>query len=101
MSEGFRTKLSERTKGNRYHLGFKHSEETKIRLSVLNKGKKISEERRLRMIGRKASKDARKNMSISRMGRQFSEETKRKISNSVKNYWNSKKELENSLILTS
>lgn len=78
---------------NKYNLGHKHSEESKMKMSLLQKGhivldktkEKISE----KLKGRKPSEEARKKMGIAKngnkynLGRKLSEEHKRKISESM------------------
>jgi hypothetical protein len=72
-----KTKKGKRRPGN--PINWKMSEETKNKLSLINKGKKQTESARLKM-------------SLSRKGKKFSEEHRRKISEALKgkiNYnWN-------------
>lgn len=67
------------------HLGKKHSEETKRKLSELNAGennhfygKHHSEETKQKMKGRYVSKETRQKMRMASLGRHHSEETKQK-----------------------
>ena len=71
--------------------GKKLSEETKRKISIGNKGKKLSEETKIKMSiakkGKKMSEEARRNMSLARRGekrRPLTVETKRKISQANK-----------------
>ncbi len=57
--------------GNQYAKGFKHSDETRAKVSAANTGKKHSEE-------------SRRKISEGNKGKVFSEETKRKMSESAK-----------------
>ncbi len=65
-------------------IGFKHSEECKLRMSLLKKGKKLSEEHKENLsksrIGRKHSHHAKLKMRNSQLGNKHSEETKLKMS---------------------
>ena len=72
-------------------LGFKHSEESRKLLSMINTGKKHSKETLAKMVGRTHTEETRKNMSISKSGinnpffeKSHSLETLQKISNSLK-----------------
>lgn len=81
----WRRKMSKALKGKSTRgSGWKHSEETKRKLSLKNKGKKVSAETRkklsLALKGRKILEESRKKMSISRMGHFTSKETRIKIS---------------------
>jgi group I intron endonuclease len=49
MSEERRKQIGEFHKGNKYRLGKGHSAETKLKISIAQKGRKLSEERRQRM----------------------------------------------------
>ena len=66
----------------------KFSEETKLKISVANKGKKRTLEQKEKIklvnIGRKATKETKLKMSKSRIGFKFSEETKLKMSTTAK-----------------
>ena len=78
------------TEGGDGISGFKHSEETKQKISKNNarywKGKKCSEEARQKMSeaqkGKTFSEETRKKISKSLKGKTFSEETRKKISKS-------------------
>lgn len=69
-------------------IGFKHSEETKLRWSEQRKGKKRSEEFKLKISKswetRIVSKEAKNNMAIAQLGKIQTEETKLKRANSLK-----------------
>ncbi len=62
--------VSERLRNNKFMLGYKHTEETKQKMSKAKLGKKFTEEHK-------------KNMSIAKKGRIFSLEHKRKLSESL------------------
>ncbi len=70
MSEETKKKISKFHKGNKYCLGFKHSLETRIKMSIERKGrskeifKKSAESRR----GKKLSDTARENIRKSKLG---------------------------------
>ena len=69
-------------------LGFKHSEESKIKMSESAKGKQLSDETKERLrsmnIGRKRSKEFRLKISKTHKGRKNTDETKKKMSESFK-----------------
>jgi len=72
--------------------GRKHSEETRKKLSEVNKGKKHSEESKKKMSevqkGKKVSEETRKRMSEANKGRKHSEESKKKM----RAYWQTQTE---------
>ena len=86
------------TEGGSKALGFKHSEETKLKLSLINKGKTASEETRKKLSeagkGRISSKETREKLSKSNTGKKRSQETckKLKISNSKRKHKKESKE---------
>lgn len=63
-------------------LGFKHTEETKLKLSIMRKGKKRSEEFKIKISKswetRVVSDEAKANMSKAQIGKKHSDETKAK-----------------------
>lgn len=65
-------------------IGFKHTEETKLKMSLLKKGKKLSNEHREKLanakIGGKRSEETKLKMRNSQLGNKFSEESKLKMS---------------------
>lgn len=80
-------------------LGYKHTNKTKKKMSLLKKGKpsnrgsyimseetkkKISEKNKISQIGRRHSKETKKKMSDNRLGITLSSETRKKISNQKK-----------------
>lgn len=90
VSPETRAKLSERMKGNQHLLGHIHSEETKQKLSLANKGRKLfstnngkklvlTNEERLRRATHALTLDAG-----NRKGKKCSEEHKRKLSEAAK-----------------
>lgn len=58
----------------------KNSDETRLKISLGNKGKIVSEETRLKMRSRIVSKETRLKMRNARLGKPLSETTKRKMS---------------------
>ena len=70
--------------------GGKHSEESKRKLSEVNKGKKLSEETRRKISeahkGKKLSEETRKKLSEVNKGKKLSEETRRKLSEAKKGH---------------
>lgn len=101
LSQTTLLKMSKAMKGNQKHLGYKHSDDTKKKLSDFHRGTKLSEETKKKIglkskgnkynLGKKASEETKKKMSESRkgenhrmFGKHHSEETKRKISESSK-----------------
>jgi group I intron endonuclease len=86
MSEDTILKIAMAQRGNSYAKGYRHTEETKAKLSAIHKGRKKpdrSREHRLRLSqalkGRKYSEETRKRMSTSKIGFHHSEETKLKM----------------------
>jgi hypothetical protein len=73
-TEEARLKISQATKGNKYSVGRVVSEETKHKMSIAHKGKAPCP------AGWKQSEESRLKMSESKKGHPTSEETKRKIS---------------------
>ena len=69
------------TNGGEGSSGYKHTEESLLKISNINKGRKINEETRKRMSiaqkGRTFSDESRKRMSESSKGKRHSEETKK------------------------
>jgi group I intron endonuclease len=78
VSEETRIKMSEVNKGNKNSLGYKQSEEHKNKRSEAYKGKKLSEETRNKM---KLTKNF--------LGHKHTEEAKKKISEAIKKLWES------------
>lgn len=74
LSEETKRKIGEASKGNKYNLGKKASEETKRKMSKVQTGRKHSEE-------------SKRKMSESSKGKKFSEEHKKKISQNNARYW--------------
>lgn len=68
------------------NLGFKHTEESKIRMSVAQKGHKVSNNTRKKIAeshkGKKHSEETKKKISIASTGHTLSEESKDKLSKS-------------------
>lgn len=76
------------TKGGEGTNGLKHSEETRKKLSEINKGKPLSEEHRKNISkslkGHEVSEETKQKMSETKKGRIFTEEHKQKISETMK-----------------
>lgn len=74
--------------GNKYFIGNKHSEETKLKMSLAHKGYTHSEEAKRKIseshIGKKHSEETRRKLSIAHKGRRNSEEARRKMSDALK-----------------
>lgn len=90
-SEETKRKMSEDRKGNQNNKGKKHSEETKKRISEGNKGKIFSIESRAKMSAaqkrKKVSAEGRANIGAASSRRTHSEETKAKMRASSKLRW--------------
>lgn len=84
LSEETKLKISESKKGNKHFLGKKHSQESKLKMSAWQKGRKLSEEHIKKMskaqIGNKHSEETKLKMSESHIGKKASEETILRIS---------------------
>lgn len=76
--EEHRMNTSKAMKGNTYALGYKHSEETKMKIAENLRGRKFSEETRKKM------SEAQKGKPSNNKGKHFSEEHKKKLSESNK-----------------
>lgn len=83
-SDETRLKISNAKKGHKLNLGRKHSENTLKKMSEAQKGNKNN-------LGKKASNETRKKISQSNKGKKRSEETRKKISEGRKLYWQNKK----------
>lgn len=92
MSEETKLKLSLLQKGNTHALGKKHSEETKKRCGEARKGKTRSEETKKKMSeaqkGKIVSQETKDKMSLAWKNRKVSDETKAKMSESSKRRYN-------------
>jgi len=91
-SDEYKKALSERMKGTKRHLGFKHSEETRQKMrensgcrgSKWNIGRKHTEEECKKMTGWKHSLESREKMRKAGIGRVMPIETRKKISETLK-----------------
>jgi 5-methylcytosine-specific restriction endonuclease McrA len=88
VSEEVRKKISNSQMGNSYHLGKKHSKESKQRMSETRTGRYTGENSP--SFGKKHSEESKRKMSEAKMGKTsprkgviLTEETKRKISESA------------------
>jgi hypothetical protein len=86
-SEETKLKISEAKKGNKNLLGYKHTDATKLKISLGNKGKIVTEETKKKlslnhkgMQGKVLSDEAKLKISQASKGRKHSEESKLKIS---------------------
>ena len=101
-TSGFKHSEETKKKLSNINKGKKHSKETKKKLSNINKGKKHSEETKKKISkankGKKRSKEFRKRISKNNarywLGKKHSEETKKKISKNNARYWLGKKHSE-------
>lgn len=84
LSAGTRQKMSESSKGNKSHLGKKHSEESKRKIGEKLKGRILSVEHKQKLSeankGKTFSAEHKRKISEAGKGRIFSAETKRKLS---------------------
>ena len=78
VSAETRNKIHEAKKGNKYHLGKRHSEEAKKKMREAHKGKHLTDETRNKM------HEAKKGEKNPMYGKKHSEETKKKISEARK-----------------
>lgn len=78
-----RAKMSASRKGNKYALGFRHSQETIEKRRAANKGFRHTDESRTKMSavqkGRTVSEEQRANISAAKKGKRHSEETRAKV----------------------
>ena len=83
-SEESKMKMSKSHKGNTAHLGFKHSEETKLKISKACLGRHHTKEACQKISqahkGRIFSDESKRKMSETKKGKKFTEEHKRKLS---------------------
>jgi 5-methylcytosine-specific restriction endonuclease McrA len=93
-SEETLKKMSDAKKGMKLWLGKHHSEETKKKLSEINKGKKHSEESKKKIVealtGRKHSEETKEKIKQSHLGKkrgEFSKEWREKMSEALKRRW--------------
>ena len=105
ISEQTRRKISASLMGHKRTLGYKHSEETRQKMSIAHKGKVFSKETRNKLSevlkgktvsektrkimsearkGKVLTKECKEKISIAMIGRKFSEEWKKKISEAMK-----------------
>lgn len=98
LSDENKKKISESLKGNKRALGHTLSDESKKKMVEKLRGKKQSEEtkrkRADKLRGQKRSEETKAKMSKSMMGKNTwtrSEELKRKISETMKLYWENKR----------
>ncbi len=115
FTEEHRRNMSKAQMGNKHALGHRVTEEVKRKISESSKGKTISSEARLKMSlahkgkkrgprteetkrklsealkGHLVSEESRRKMSLAQKGRKISKETRRKMSESAKKYWATKK----------
>ena len=93
-TEETRRKISVLSKGNINMLGKYHSEESKKKISESLKGRICSEETRRKISesnkGQTRSKVTKKNNSNAQKGKNLSEKHKKKISKSIRKWWNIK-----------
>lgn len=80
FSTEHRAKLSKALKGNKRMLGHKHTEETKLKMSIARTGKPPN------ALGYHHTEEAKKRISLSKKGKPRSEETKRKLSEANKGH---------------
>jgi len=82
--KAWRDRLSKSLLGNKNRLGDHQTEETKMKISLKLKGRKLTPEQcKLLSIskkGKRMSEETKKRMSLSRIGRKLSPETRKKIS---------------------
>jgi len=88
MSDEAKAKLSIAGLGNTAHLGHKHSEESKARMSKIKIGKSVSDETRSKLSeagkGRKVSEEVKRHLSEINTGKKLSDKHKQKLSEAHK-----------------
>ncbi len=90
-------KISEALKGNHYALGYKHSAETRAKVSAAGLGRVFSIERNSKMAaklrGRKQTPEHIENHAAAIRGRKITEEVRSRISASLLNFYASRREV--------
>lgn len=83
-TDAARRKLSDAGMGNQHSKGYKHTAETKRRMSESHKGHTLSEEHKRKIseshMGKKLSKEHRRKLGEANRGKKHSAETRRKMS---------------------
>jgi group I intron endonuclease len=93
--EEWKREQSKRSKGNKYCVGVKQSEELKKRRSEMNKGKVLSEEHKQKIgnsnKGKIRSEAIKKQWSLAHKGKILSDAHRLNVSNALKNYFNQRR----------
>jgi len=86
FSEKYRNKISKSLIGNKNMLGHRHTEESRKKMSEVQKGHPPSNNKG-GFTGHKHNDETKKKLSLMKIGHIHSDETKKKISEARKHYW--------------
>lgn len=112
MTDEGRKRISEKMKGNKFNVGYKHSDTAKKNMSFAHLGKSITDEQknkisqalkghivtdevkekiRISNTGLRRTQDTKTRISESKKGLKETDEHKKKIGEGVRNFWKNKK----------